>query len=198
MALGDKVKAWQSVAVNAYLDIKPAAGINWIINDLTVQGLTEFGFAYNAGGTVYRVPITDLQGPVILDEFKLHPQDGSTDYECWYYLKNIDTTANYLGYSGKVTAITSFAVAEALPSSSDVVLKASNVSGANEITIQNLLVPEAFYLKAAPNTVIADQWSDSVLLMDINLLINSSFYYQIGAIGATGTVYFCMDGVITK
>lgn len=95
MAVGDVVTGLSSVAASGVLDIRPAAGVEWVIHNVYYsQGTVEF---YKTDGTnLLRFDTDTSQGARLGAVF--HCTNAQ-----WIQVKNTAGTATLIGYDGKQT-----------------------------------------------------------------------------------------------
>ena len=94
MAVGDVTSALSSVANNAYLDIQPAAGVEWVVHNLYHKGSAEL---YISDGSNEIKVMADTSESGWLGYY-LHCNNT-----LYYRIKNISGGAIYLGYDGVIT-----------------------------------------------------------------------------------------------
>lgn len=94
MAIGDVTISLTSVADDGYLDIRPSAGVEWVIHNI----LAEIGTSvelYMSNGT----------NEIKVDEHSAGFVD--VHFHCtnsiYYRIKNVSGASAYLGYDGVVT-----------------------------------------------------------------------------------------------
>lgn len=94
MAIGDVTISLASVADDGYLDIRPSAGVEWVIHNI----LAEIGASvelYMSNGT----------NEIKVDEHSAGFVD--VHFHCtnsiYYRVKNVSGASAYLGYDGVVT-----------------------------------------------------------------------------------------------
>lgn len=94
MAVGDVTSSLTSVANDAYLDIQPASGIEWVIHNLYHAGSAEL---YISDGTNEIKVMSDTTESGWLGYY-LHANNDR-----YYRIKNISGGSIYLGYDGVIT-----------------------------------------------------------------------------------------------
>jgi len=94
MSIGDTISNIVSVAAGAYLNIKPPAGVEWVIHNINHEGSVEL---YFTDGTNY-IKIDSSNGPGGWLSFAFHVTNSR-----WYAVKNVETTAKLISYDGIVT-----------------------------------------------------------------------------------------------
>jgi len=94
VAVGDVKNALVSVNPGAYLDIRPPAGEEWVIHNITYGGAVEL---YFTDGTNY-IKVDSSTGPGGWLGFAFHVTNT-----LWYAVKNVDTAAILIGYDGVCT-----------------------------------------------------------------------------------------------
>lgn len=94
MAAGDVVADLQSLANNAYLDIQPAEGVEWVINNIYFGGSVEL---YYSDGT-HEICVDSYIGPGRWSWEVLHPT-----HTFYPRIKNVSGNSVYMGYDGVVT-----------------------------------------------------------------------------------------------
>lgn len=94
MALGDVQTAISSVSNNAFLDIKPASGSEWVIHNVLYGGSMEL---YKTDGTNSIKVDSDTTSGGMIGRY-LHCTNT-----VWYQIKNVSGAAAILSYDGVQT-----------------------------------------------------------------------------------------------
>lgn len=95
MAAGDVVNAISSVATNGVLDIRPAAGVEWVIHNVYyANGTVEF--YYTDGVNVLKFDSDTTSGARLGACF--HATNTN-----WLQIKNLNAASVLIGYDGMQT-----------------------------------------------------------------------------------------------
>jgi hypothetical protein len=95
MAVGDVIADTVSEADDAYLDVQPAAGTDWVINNIYYAGAAEL---YKYDGTRAILFETTTAGGALLN-VQIHV--NNTDY---LRIRNVSGDTAIVGYDGMITA----------------------------------------------------------------------------------------------
>lgn len=94
MSLGDVQTAISSIANNAFLDIKPASGVEWVIHNVLYNGAMEL---YKTDGTNSIKVDSDTTAGGRIGVY-LHCTNA-----VWYQIKNVSGATAILSYDGVQT-----------------------------------------------------------------------------------------------
>jgi hypothetical protein len=94
MAVGDVVSGLSSVASGAYLDLRPSAGVEWVLHNVYYGGRVEISFYDGSNEVVFEVD----SGPGSLRWEEFHCTNSLR-----IRVKNVSGGAIYIGYDGVQT-----------------------------------------------------------------------------------------------
>lgn len=94
MAIGDTVSALTSVADDAYLDVQPGVGAEWIIHNIFCPNDADIEL-YVSDGTNSVLIDTNTGGYM---NTRFHPKNA-----IYLKIRNVSGVAAYLGYDGVVS-----------------------------------------------------------------------------------------------
>lgn len=96
MAFGDTVTNWASAASNGTMDVRPGAGVEWLITTLV-----------SGSGKAMEVYLTEDGSTFTLADSLLGGSQHRLTYRLtnafWMRLKNVSGGSAYIGYQGVVT-----------------------------------------------------------------------------------------------